>query len=82
MQKSTGFQQTGFYVVGKMALTLPCMILKNGPTYFNNLPVFTLQDFQNMFGHFSILCKKGLNGLNFFCSQVSLSELHNAFINI
>ena len=36
-------------------------MLKNGQTYFKNLAVSTPQDFKSMFGHFSILCMKGLN---------------------
>ena len=41
-------------------LTLPCIMLKNGQTYFKNLAVFKTKDFKNMFGHFSTLCIKGL----------------------
>ena len=29
--------------------------------YFKNLEVFTLQDFQSMFGHFTKLCMKEFN---------------------
>ena len=35
-------------------------MLNNGQTYFRNLAVFTPQDFQSMFGHFTTLCMKGL----------------------
>ena len=35
-------------------------MLKNSQTYFENLAVFTPQDFQSMFGHFSTLCMKML----------------------
>ena len=35
-------------------------MLKNDQIYFKNLAVFTTQDFQGMFGHFSTLCMKGL----------------------
>ena len=34
-------------------LTLSCIMLKNGQTYFENLEVRTTQDFQSMFSHFS-----------------------------
>ena len=34
-------------------LTLSCIMLKNGQTYFENLEVRTTQDFQSMIGHFS-----------------------------
>ena len=41
--------------------TLSYIMLKNGQTYFKNLAVFTPQDFQSMFGHFSTLGMKGLS---------------------
>ena len=41
-------------------LTLSRIMLKNGQTYFKNLAVFTAQDFQSMFDHFSASCMKGL----------------------
>ena len=41
-------------------LTLYCIMLKNGQTYFKNLAVFTPHNFKSMFGHFSTLCNKGL----------------------
>ena len=34
-------------------LTLSCIMLKNGQTYFENLEVRTTKDFQSMFSHFS-----------------------------
>ena len=33
------------YAYGKISLTLNCIMLKNGQTYFKNLAVFTPQDF-------------------------------------
>ena len=36
-------------------LILSCIMLKNSQTYLNNLVVFTPQDFQSTFGHFSSL---------------------------
>ena len=39
-------------------LTLSCRMLKNAQTYFNNLAVWTPQDFKGMFGLFSTLCMK------------------------
>ena len=36
-------------------------MLKNNQTYFKNLAVFTPQDFESMFGHFSTLVNKGLS---------------------
>ena len=41
-------------------LTIYFVVLKNGQTYFKNLAVWTPQDFQSMFGHFSTLWNKGL----------------------
>ena len=41
-------------------LTLSCIMLWNGQTYFKNPAVFTPQDFQSMFGHFTTLCMTGL----------------------
>ena len=38
-------------------------MLKNGQTYFNNLAVLTLKDFQGIFDHFLTLCIKWLNFL-------------------
>lgn len=38
-------------------------MLKNGPTFHENLAVIKLQGFKNMFGHFSTLCIKGSNPL-------------------
>ena len=35
-------------------------MLKNGQTYFKNLAVWTPQDFESMFGHFSTLWNEGL----------------------
>ena len=35
-------------------------MLKNGQTYVKNLAVFTPQDFQSIFDHFSTLSMKGL----------------------
>ena len=35
-------------------------MLKNGQTYFENLVLFTTQDFKSIFGHFSTLWNKGL----------------------
>ena len=35
-------------------------MLNNGQIYFKNHAFFTPQDFQNMFGHFSLLCMKAL----------------------
>ena len=52
----------------RIYLTLYCIMLKNGQTYFKNLAVFTPQDFKSMFGHFSILCNKGFN---------KIAELHS-----
>ena len=52
----------------QLTLTLYCIMLKNGQTYFKNLAVFTPQDFYSMFGHFSTLCNKGLM---IFCLKLS-----------
>ena len=35
-------------------------------TYFKNLAVFTQQDFESMFCHFTTLCMKGLKDHNVF----------------
>ena len=35
-------------------------MLKNSQKYFKSLAVFTPQDFESMFSHFSTLCMKGL----------------------
>ena len=40
-------------------LTLSCMSLKNGQTYFNNL-VVNNKNFWSMFGYFSTICTRGL----------------------
>ena len=42
------------------SLTLLCMMLKNGPTRFKNLALWTPQDFQSMFVQFSTLRSKRL----------------------
>ena len=39
--------------------------MKNGQTYFNNLTLFTPQDFLSMFGHFGSLCMKRVTDLLF-----------------
>ena len=39
-------------------LTLSGVILKNDQTYFKNLTLWTLEDFESMFGHFSTLSIK------------------------
>ena len=46
-------------------LTLSCIMLQNGQTYFKCLTVWTPQDFWRMFGYFTTLCMKGIknNGL-------------------
>ena len=36
-------------------------MLQNGQTCFKNLAVFTPQDYQSMFGHFTTLCMQGLS---------------------
>ena len=41
-------------------LTLSCIMLKIGQTYFKNLTLWTLQDFKGKFGHFSTFCMKEL----------------------
>ena len=38
------------------ALTLSCIMLKNGQTYFKDLVVFAKQYFESKFSHFSALC--------------------------
>ena len=43
------------YVIFTILLTLYFIMLKNGQTYFKNIAVFTPQDFESMFGHFSTL---------------------------
>ena len=62
-------------------LTFSCLISKNGPTYFKNLVLFTPQDFQSMFGHFSKLYIKGLTVLLFFRQQLVLTETLSNFLN-
>ena len=44
----------------KVFLILSCMILKIDEVYFKNLAMFILQDVLSTFGHFLILCMKGL----------------------
>ena len=39
------------------------MTLKNGQTHFKNLTLWTTQNFQSMFGHFSTPRMKGLKTL-------------------
>ena len=43
--------------------TLSFRMWQNGHTYFKNLVLFTHQDVQSMFDHFSTLLVKGLNNL-------------------
>ena len=55
----------------KKCLTLSCIMLHNGQTYFKNLAWWTPQDFKSMFGHFTTLYMKGLTHFNpmfYFCS--------------
>ena len=40
------------YLVRWSTLTFSHVMLKNGQAYFKYLAVFTLQDFQSMFGNF------------------------------
>ena len=51
-------------------------MFKNGQTYFKNLPVFTKQDFQSLFGHFSTLCIKVLMTIP---NTIFWSELQNVW---
>ena len=62
----------------KCYLTVLCILLKNGQTYFKNLVVFTPQDFKSIFDHFSILCMKCLNHIKAFI--VILEGLRNGVI--
>ena len=63
-------------------LTLSCMMLKNGQTYFKNLVVFTPQDFKSMFEHFSTSCMKGLKGYNFkkYLTRTSIDKKNLAYL--
>ena len=42
------------------SFSVSCIMLKNDQTYTKIFPVFTLQNFQSMFDHFSTLCMKDL----------------------
>ena len=46
-----------------LILTFSRMTLKNGQTHFKNLSLWTTQNFQSMFGHFSTPRMKGLKTL-------------------
>ena len=37
-------------------VTLLCIMLKNGQTYFKNLAMSTAEDLKSTFSHFSTLC--------------------------
>ena len=50
-------------------LTLSCIILQNGQTFFKNLAVWTPQDFWSMFGHFTTLCVEGLTHSSLICFE-------------
>ena len=54
--------------IANTGLTLFCIMLKNGQTYFKTFEMFTPQDFQSMFGHLSTLNMTGL-------TQISLWRL-------
>ena len=43
------------YLKNKNGLTLSCIMLTSGQNYYKNLAMFTLQDFQRTFHHFSSL---------------------------
>ena len=49
-------------------------MLGNDQTYFKNLAVLTPQDFEDMFGHFSILCMKRLALMQMYSSELIFSK--------
>ena len=48
------------YFANATNLTLSCIMLKHGQPYFETFAVFTLQDFESMFGYFLTLRMGGL----------------------
>ena len=52
--------------------------MKNFHAYFENLAVWTMEDFKNMFGHFSTLYMKGLINLGKFVVAFNafMTEVH------
>ena len=54
-------------------------MLKNNQTYFHNLAVFTIQDFDSVFGHFPTLCIKALSSISFKTSPQCASKNMRCF---
>ena len=54
------------------ALKFSWIMMENGHTYFENLAVFTPQDFKNMFDHFSSLCMKEFQKLSVLVHLIML----------
>ena len=57
-------QSLFFNKVACLRPVCPC-IMKDGQTYFENNAVWTPQDFESVFGHFSLLLMKGLRCFSF-----------------
>ena len=61
-------------------LTISCVMLKNAQMYFENLAVFTLQNFKSIFRHFSTLYIKSL--VCWLCSKLSMKTLQQLHLTL
>ena len=71
-QCSCHFSFTSFDLNFHYSLTLSCIMLKTGQTYFKSLVVFTKQ---KMFGHFPTLCMQGSINKDQHKEAINISKL-------